>query len=86
MDHFDVKDKVVLITGSSRGIGHILASGFASAGSRVILNGTNQETLDTAGHKLKKVGANVYGYLFDVTDYVLVEKMIPQIENEVGAI
>jgi gluconate 5-dehydrogenase len=86
MDHFDVKDKVVLITGSSRGIGHILASGFASAGSTVILNGTNQETLDKAVNNLTEAGADVHGYRFDVTDYKLVEKMIPQIENELGAI
>jgi len=86
MDHFDVKDKVVLITGSSRGIGHILASGFASAGSRVILNGTSQETLDKAVNNLSNAGGKVHGYCFDVTDYGLVEKMIPQIENEVGAI
>ncbi len=86
MDYFEVKDKVVLITGSSRGIGNILASGFASAGSRVILNGSSQETLDKAVNKLTETGADVHGYCFDVTDYQLVEKMIPQIEDEVGAI
>jgi len=86
MDYFDVKDKVVLITGSSRGIGNILASGFASAGSIVILNGTDQETLDKAVNNLTKAGADVHGYRFDVTDYGLVEKMIPEIENDVGAI
>jgi gluconate 5-dehydrogenase len=86
MDYFNVKDKVVLITGSSRGIGHTLASGFASAGSTVILNGTSQETLDKAVNNFEKAGVTVYGYRFDVTDYKLVEKMIPEIENEVGAI
>jgi gluconate 5-dehydrogenase len=86
MDYFNVKDKVVLITGSSRGIGNTLASGFASAGSKVILNGSSQETLDKAVNNLKQVGVTVYGYRFDVTDYGLVEKMIPQIEKEVGGI
>ena len=86
MDYFDIKYKVVLITGSSRGIGNTLASGFALAGSTVILNGTNQETLDKAVNNLKKTSVNVHGYRFDVTDYELVEKMIPEIEKEVGAI
>ena len=86
MDFFDVKDKVVLITGSSRGIGQTLASGFASAGSRVILNGSSQETLDKAVNNMIESGANVHGYRFDITDYKLVEKIIPEIENEVGAI
>jgi gluconate 5-dehydrogenase len=86
MDYFSVKDKVVLITGSSRGIGNILASGFATAGSTVILNGSSQETLDQAVNNFKEAGITLYGYRFDVTDYGFVEKLIPQIESEVGAI
>ena len=33
----DLKDKVVLVTGSTRGIGAATALAFAKAGSRVIL-------------------------------------------------
>ena len=33
---FDIAEKVVLITGSTRGIGFSLAKGFLEAGSRVI--------------------------------------------------
>ncbi|MGD9202717.1 MAG: SDR family NAD(P)-dependent oxidoreductase, partial [Chitinispirillia bacterium] len=36
---FDVAEKVVLITGSTRGIGFSLAKGFLEAGARTILNG-----------------------------------------------
>ena len=35
----DLKDKVVLVTGSTRGIGAATALAFAKAGSRVILHG-----------------------------------------------
>lgn len=42
---FNVENKIVLITGSSRGIGYKLAEGFAKAGSIVIINGRNQESL-----------------------------------------
>lgn len=34
----DIKDKVVVITGSSRGIGNALARGFAQEGARVVIN------------------------------------------------
>lgn len=86
MNHFDVKGKVVLITGSSRGIGNILARGFASAGSIVILNGLDPGRVETAVNSLKGVSSTIYGYPFDVSDYDSVKEIIPRIEEEVGPI
>ena len=86
MNYFDVKDKVVLITGSSRGIGNTLATGFASAGSKVILNGMDPKRLLRAVDSLMGISSTIYGYPFDVTDYESVKNIIPRIEEEVGAI
>lgn len=86
MNYFDVNDKVVLITGSSRGIGNTLATGFVSAGSKVVLNGMDPERLDKAVNSLKKVSSKVFGYPFDVSDYDSVKNIIPRIEEEVGPI
>lgn len=86
MNYFDVKEKVVLITGSSRGIGNTLATGFAAAGSKVVLNGIHTERLDKAVGALKSVSPYVSGYAFDVSDYDSVKKAIPEIEAEVGPI
>ena len=55
-DLFSVKDKVVLITGSSRGLGANLASGFAEHGAKVIINGTNQPTVDQLVQEIKAKG------------------------------
>lgn len=86
MSLFDVSNKCVLITGSSRGIGNALAAGFASAGSRVILNGKNLDNLERAVAELKKTSPQVSGYQFDVTDYHEVRNTIQKIEEEVGSI
>ncbi len=86
MNYFDVKDKVVLITGSSRGLGNTLATGFASAGSKVILNGMDSKRLLKAVDSLKVISSKIYGYPFDVSDYDLVKEIIPSIEEEVGPI
>jgi gluconate 5-dehydrogenase len=86
MNYFEVNDKVVLITGSSRGLGNTLAAGFAAAGSRVVLNGMDPKRVDAALHSLKEVSSTVYGYPFDVSDSDSVEKIIPRIEEEVGPI
>ena len=39
----DLKDKVVVITGASTGIGASLALRFAELGSKVVINYTNQK-------------------------------------------
>ena len=44
---FSVKDKIILITGSSQGLGLSLVKGFAEAGAKVIINGRNIEKINT---------------------------------------
>jgi len=43
---FDLKDKTVLITGASGGIGHELAGAFAAAGAIVVISGRSMQKLD----------------------------------------
>jgi len=86
MNLFDVKEKVVLITGSARGIGNTLATGFAKAGSTVILNDIDTKQLDLAVNSMRSINSKVYGYRFDVSDYELVQKAVAEIEKEVGYI
>ena len=45
---FDLKDKVVLITGATGGIGGVLAHKMKDAGAKVVISGRNVEKLNTA--------------------------------------
>ncbi len=83
---FDVKGKIVLITGSSRGIGFCLAKGFCDAGATVVMNGTSDATLKDSIDTLKAAGGNVFGYAFDVTDEKDVARNISLIEERIGYI
>lgn len=83
---FDIADKRVLITGSTSGIGFVLAEGLAKAGARVILNGRTHDRVDTAIHSFKKHGFKVAGYSFDITDADQVEHGIAEIEKNIGSI
>jgi NAD(P)-dependent dehydrogenase (short-subunit alcohol dehydrogenase family) len=52
-DIFSVKDQVVCITGSSRGLGKTLARGFAERGATVVLTSFNELELQQAHDELK---------------------------------
>lgn len=86
MNLFDIKGKRVLITGSTSGIGFILAEGLAKAGAELILNGRTPEKVDEAVESFVKQGFKATGYVFDITDCVEVERQIAAIETELGDI
>ncbi len=83
---FDVSGKVVLITGSSRGLGFTMAQGFAQSGAMVVLNGINPDTVQAAVAEIRRQEGQAAGYAFDVSDPEQVERNIPFVENEVGPI
>ncbi len=83
---FDLSARVALVTGSSRGLGLILARGLAQSGATVVLNGRNTETLDLAVNTLREEGFSVAGYPFDVVNRERVKEQVSRIETEVGPI
>ncbi|MEM7549278.1 MAG: SDR family oxidoreductase [Bacteroidota bacterium] len=63
-----MKDKVVIITGGSSGIGKALAEEFGSKGSKIIITGRNQNALDSAVEELSTKGIEVFGIQGDVSN------------------
>lgn len=64
----ELKDKVALVTGASRGIGRAIASGFAAEGAKLVIAARGQEALDQAAAELEAVGADVLTVSCDVSD------------------
>ncbi len=62
-----MKDKVVIITGGSSGIGKALAEVFGLNGSQVLITGRNKDELDDAVRELSKKGITVHGLQADVS-------------------
>jgi gluconate 5-dehydrogenase len=83
---FDLTGKVALITGSSKGLGLVLARGLAQAGAKVVLNGRTQETLDHAVELLRGEGFEAIDCVFDVLDRNLIETHVRTVEHDVGPI
>lgn len=63
-----MKDKVVIITGGSSGIGKALAGKFGKEGSKIIITGRNQEALDLAVKEISDKGIEVAGFRADASN------------------
>ena len=85
-DIFDVKNKIVLITGSTSGLGLAFAEGLAERGAIVVLNGRNNEKLNEIVLKMKAKHFNVHGFAFDITDNQSVKDSVSSILNTLGGI
>ncbi|NJN78897.1 MAG: SDR family NAD(P)-dependent oxidoreductase [Saprospiraceae bacterium] len=62
-----MKDKVVIVTGSSMGIGKALANELAKDGAMIVLNGRNSERLQKVHRELKANGAKTIAIAGDVS-------------------
>ncbi|HKY28042.1 MAG TPA: SDR family oxidoreductase [Pyrinomonadaceae bacterium] len=77
----DLKDKTVLITGGSRGLGLVLAREFAGEGARVAICARDEEELDRARVDLQQLAQEVMVVKCDVTNKLDVANMVSQIHN-----
>jgi NAD(P)-dependent dehydrogenase (short-subunit alcohol dehydrogenase family) len=77
-----LKDKKVLITGGSKGIGLACARVFIAEGASVALVSRSQQNLDQARKSLEKA----YTIAADLTDAAAAAAMIERVEKEFGAI
>jgi gluconate 5-dehydrogenase len=83
---FDLTGRTALITGSSQGIGLVLARGLAQAGAAVVLNGRDEQKLSAAAAELRADGARVAIAAFDVTDEAAIGREVARVEAEVAPI
>ena len=61
------KNKTVLITGASEGIGFAAAAAFGKSGANVAICGRNAEKLEKAENSLKEMGIKTYAQTCDVS-------------------
>jgi len=78
----DFKNKNILITGASGGIGNALVKKFVSLGGNVLGTGTKTEKLDL----LKKEYPNIKVKKFDVIDHERIEDFIENVTLELGGL
>jgi NAD(P)-dependent dehydrogenase (short-subunit alcohol dehydrogenase family) len=77
-----LKDKKVLITGGSKGIGLACAKAFIAEGARVALVSRSEENLNNARESLR----TAYTIAADLTDAAAAAAMVEKVEKEFGPI
>ena len=81
-----MKQKTVLITGATSGIGLACARKFGENGDRLILTGRNEERLAAISKELTEKGCQVLTLAFDVRDRRKAEDCITHLPDEWKAI
>ena len=77
---------VVVVTGSSAGLGRAIAHGFAKRGARIGLIARNPEALDAAKAECEALGGQALVLPTDVADAEAVEAAASRVEEEFGPI
>ncbi|MDQ6645819.1 MAG: SDR family oxidoreductase [Pseudomonadota bacterium] len=80
------RKEVVVITGSSAGVGRATAHRFARDGASVALLARGSKALDGAAQELREMGCQVLAVPVDVSDAEQVEAAAERVEQELGPI
>ena len=83
---YSFQDKVVLITGGSRGLGLVLAREFALRGARLAICARDRDELQRAKNDLESHGAEVFDAICDVREQGDVENMVADVRSRFGRI
>lgn len=81
-----IKDKVVIITGASSGIGEVTAKLLASKGAKVVLGARREENLKALAEDISQEGGESVYQVMDVTKVEDNLKIVELAKNEFGKV
>lgn len=83
-DIFSLKGKVALVTGSTRGLGHSMACGLASAGAHVVINGRKPEAAKAKADEFADRGLAASAEGFDTSNGEAATRAVANIVQRLG--
>jgi short-subunit dehydrogenase len=81
-----LRDKTVIVTGASSGIGRETAIAFAHADANLVLASRNEQALNTLAAELAPLGRRILVIPTDVTQRATVEAMVQRVAAEMGSV
>lgn len=81
-----LKDKVVMITGSTGGVGEALVKAFAAEGCKLAISSTKQEKLDKMLPNIDIPAENLLTFVVDVTNEDQIKDMVAKTVEKFGSL
>ncbi|MBW1720744.1 MAG: 3-oxoacyl-ACP reductase FabG [Deltaproteobacteria bacterium] len=82
-----LKNKVALVTGSSRGVGRAIAIGYAKEGAKVLVNYTSNETAAMeVVNEIKQIGSDAVAVKADVAVKAEAENLVQAAVEQLGGL
>ena len=86
-NHLPLKDRIAIVTGSSKGIGRGVAVSLAEAGAHIVVNGSRpSQELDEAAAEVEKRGRRVLMLPADVGDRPQIDEIIAKTIEHFGRV
>ena len=82
----DLNNKLILVTGSSKGIGKAIAIRFSDEGAKVVVNDVEPAYAESIAEKLKQLGREALAFRADVCDWNEVKLMFEQAVEGFGQV
>jgi len=83
---FSVKDKVILVTGASSGLGHYFTKTLAKAGAKVAMIARRLDKMKKISIEISQGGGVAIPFILDITQTSDIKSVVKEIENQLGQI
>jgi len=80
------RDKVVLVTGGSSGLGRVIAEAFAAAKARVVIAALEPDAVEQTARQIRADNGEVLGVPVDITRQDQVDGLFAQVAERFGAL
>ncbi|MBM7599224.1 3-oxoacyl-[acyl-carrier protein] reductase [Virgibacillus halotolerans] len=81
-----MRDKVVIVTGGSKGLGKYMAKDFVENGAKVVITGRNEDSLTAAKKEIAHENGEIDTIQMDVSDVSAVKKTVNTVIEKWGRI